>query len=431
LIANNVTVNNTYRIEALASATTRVGFKLQLTGSLDVMGRLQANNGGRGSFIVVKAGGTVRIHDGVGVDVSGTASAANGGDFTVDSVGNVTIESQIAANGKPAGDSTNENVGGSVVLKSKGTVTVAHDIVVFGRWWGGGEIVLDADGDVVLTANGRLQAHGESLTADGGSIDIEAGDRVELLGDVTAAAAIGSGGGEGQAGELSIGAGCGGVLLGGTIDMTGGEGGGGDVFVQSKGPVTVSGPIDVSGIKLDGNGGEVAVVGDALVRVTAAGALIGSGDQGGSAPGHGVGGNLDLEGCRVDVADGTVSGGTLSTDGYEGGHVALRSRALPLQPYLFNDYGVRVGERADVIATGAPATSDGTIELAVAQQRSGLCSNNPLKLCTLDVPDCVVGWNVGQCTEANPDTAGRRSQFDPSTISIVAWSNPPSCGLCP
>jgi hypothetical protein len=121
----------------------------------------------------------------------------------------------------------------------------------------------------------------------------------------------------------------------------------------------------------------------------------------------------------------------MNAQGNYGGKIDLRSRTTTLLPFQSNDYGVRVSEAAVVNAVGATSTQNGSISIAVAQARSGWCSTIPSKACTLDVPDCTVGWQGGQCREANPDLDGRRTQFAPQSVSIVTWSTPPSCGVCP
>jgi len=422
LIANDVTVNGFQRIEATQSATTEVGFTLQLTGRLTLDGKLLAKNAGGGTFIRVTAAGGASIGSGLAIDVSGNSQGVDGGEVTIDSGADVTIDGRVLADGKSGGTEANVNSGGIITIAAATDVVVNGEVSAFGRGFDGGSVMLEAGNDVVLAAGAQLNAYGQSVSGDGGEMELTAANRILLDGDVSLRGGLNYNGGESEGGSLLLDAGCGGVVINGTIDLTGGEADGGDVSIQSAGAVVLAGTIDADAVNLDGDGGGITVEsGDQVVLLQTA-QVSGRGDAR-NGNGSGSGGSIDIEGCQVDTD------AVLAVGGAEGGRISVRGRKAGLAPVGAGDFGVRVSDQCTVDASGFTPVTDGSIELVVAELRAGSCSTNGAA-CFLDVPTCTVGWVGGQCLEANPDTDGRQTQFAPSPATTVYDPLLLACGAC-
>src|SRR5262249_1466277 len=147
-------------------------------------------------------------------------------------------------------------------------------------------ISLQADsGRVFLAA--PVSASGKSPGGDGGQLIIEGPEGVEIDGDVSL-----PGGGAATGGLVSVDSG-GPVSLGGDLDVTGSvsafDGFGGDIVVDADGEIDVTGNLSANAW----SGGSVTLSSLALTSVTGSATATGIG---------GPGGQVAIESCAVSIA---------------------------------------------------------------------------------------------------------------------------------
>ncbi len=178
-------------------------------------------DGGAGGIVTITAGTSVQVLDTIAVqggasnDPSG-AGAGDGGSLSIDAgYGDVLVAGNINASGF-----TPDGGGGEIDLCARGAITIQSGTTVNARCNGpqdaGGEINIQAY--LSLTSSGTIDASGG---AGGGDIGLDAGTAMTLNGLIDASGrAVGSAGGGliAEAGENGPGA----LIIGGTIDVTGG-----------------------------------------------------------------------------------------------------------------------------------------------------------------------------------------------------------------
>lgn len=419
LIARNLTVDGTTAASGTITAVEGpLGIpgtlNLQLTGWLNLAGKLRANGTKRGGIIKLYAQGNITLTDigSDGIEALGTSLTAEGGQIYVNTEGSLAISDPILADGGGGADAA----GGRIDIHANGNITTDTDghISAYGRGGGGGEISVSAKGNVVLYEH--LKAEGIGSAGDGGSVFVTAGQGITVANEISVMGGVGVSNATAVAGSVELTAGCGGVALNSSIRATGGQisagDNGGSIAIQSGGPITVSAGVtlDAHALSADGDGGAIDLAADSLITVAGTAVLNASG---GST--SGTGGAVLVRGCRLNVA----SGATLNATGFNGGDVRLGSTKLPstgTSPLV-------VSSSAQVHAAGATAGTAGFIGVMPIRMKSGACSNNGD--CQLNT-DCTHGCETGTCSTATPDTAGVTTQFD---VAIERADDPslPSC----
>lgn len=422
LRAHDLRVDVSHRIEATGFES---GFRLELTGQLDLFGQLRADHDDGDGRVEVEAAGDILIHPspsgGKGIVVSATASEADGGEVNLRSGGSVLVESPIHADGHVTGGSVSG--GGRINITAVGDITIGTKVSADGRETDAGSIDLRAGGNLVVNpaTSGGLLAEGYKSDGTGGEIHVEVdgavtlGDRVSVRG--------GKNGGDGTAGggSVVIESGCGGVAINADIDARGGELGsgleGGAIAVRTLGALSVASGVLLQASSIDngGDGGAVMLVGGGATTIGANAVIDAKGDTGGVDE-EGRGATVQIEGCTVDLAPGVVVDAT----GFEGGEVVVAARNLPPAGSVPQPLIVDTGSLVSV--AGSTPTEDGSVELVARGTRLGCCDNQQgCAACTLDL-HCTVGCNAGDCLYANPDTGGVTTQFDvaPDTTEDVS-----------
>lgn len=320
LRAGTLSVDNGGGVRALGTATTRGGTISVEAGTVTIAGAVDAG-GSPGGTINVTATGAFTLSGSMSArslsrsEIAGsiqisaaTASLTGGvsliggfdsigGDFSLDASGAISITSTIDANGGDGGSiditagarggsgsltisdiavlradaTTAGGFGGSVDLRSQGdgvssgTMTMAGLLSVRGLQatievggGSGGCIDLAATGDILINrAGARLVAEGGAPDGDGGEVSLTS-ERGQIVLQGTISAAVS--GPESNAGAASVDAG-GDVSITGSITLTGGDGGGGELTVSSQtGSVTVGAQavLDASSTAT-GQGGDIAI----------------------------------------------------------------------------------------------------------------------------------------------------------------------------
>ncbi len=183
-------------------------FELTANGDVTVNGVLDLSGGGDGGCLDVTANGSLTLGQ---MDMSGTGLDASGGLSEINVGGDVHIVGALRGRGADAGSDCGD--GADVDISAGGNITAGADIDMRGR---------------------GLDCSGGCLTFDGASVYVP--DNILLSGT----------GSQGDGGELDIYAT---TLISftGTLDLSGGDGGGGVAFFSSLRASQVLGSIDASG----------------------------------------------------------------------------------------------------------------------------------------------------------------------------------------
>jgi hypothetical protein len=271
------------------------------------------------------------------ITVNGTALESDAGVVELDAQGDVTVSAQIqvSAGGQGSGgevclaagrnivvsdfiDATGGDFDGGVVeMLAGGSVTVSDDIKAnstSGEGFGG-EITLESGGDLIIVGGGSLNRllfstdghqSAENFGGDGGTQDFLAGGNVRIGRFVRMTSDGAPPDGFGEAITIDS---AGDVLIEGELWAKGGGGssGGGEVEVSAFGVIEISSTatLDVSGT--DGGGGDVSLLGDS--EIVMGGTIVATASP------QGVAGSVDL-----DSSGGALTiGGTIRIDGASSG----------------------------------------------------------------------------------------------------------------
>ena len=380
---------------------------VELTGNFLLEGKIRASgNHGGGRISVDVAGNMSMPNSGTdGLEAMATSDYADGGDITVDVGGTFSIYDPVMVDSGASGN----NAGGSIHIRAGGDIVTGTNghIGASGHAGGGGTIeIVSSYGDITLTE--YVRAEGLGTGADGGTIEMVAGDKLTISDDLSVMGGVNVNGGAANGGSVDLLSGCGGLDINAPIDATGGQLGGSDldagsIEIETRGNLTLASgiTIDNRALQAGGRGGPIRIVARDLITLNSASKI----DSRGSTTGSGQGGDITLQSCRINV-----SSATIDTSGATGGSVAIyATKDTPT-----NGQGAEplsVGTASVIHAAGATAAANGSIELSPLFYQPGQCSNSSTTECTLDT-DCTIGCQTGDCLYANPDTGGVNTQFD-------------------
>jgi hypothetical protein len=437
--ARDLRIDGGQAIRAFRSADNGIpfGVNVELTGTADIRGRVEANSSWGGGAVRIDTAGDMLFPNtggGVAVEARGTLANAPGGEIELDSDGDIVIEEAIYAD-TPDGTYTGVAEGGDVEIRAAGTVTVDALIKVFGRETQAGSVRITSEGRIganglpledpeavacgsadqtsKIVVDGNILAEGGNKNGHGGEIELTA-RRIEVNDKLSAQGGLNVGGGLSEGGSVQIAAGDCGVALNDQIDVTGGEGGsgmsGGAIVVESAGDVSVAAGALLN-TRADANGGDgggIIITAEGDLTIGAGATLDARGHTGGG--GEGSGAPIDLRACNLSIAADV----TIDSTGYEGGTVELTGREQ-----------VTIAASASVDATGPTDDDDGEIILRTppgacahdadlqcsasaecehgctsgtcqTQPPPGVCENNPLQSCTSNA-NCGSGCSTGTC----------------------------------
>ena len=283
-------------------------------------------------------GGTLDITSSGPLLVSGAIDARS--DSTEDGGGTVLLTgTQITLGGSLDAQGGLQDFGGNVTVRASGALSLTTSVIASGG--DGGSIDLSSDAALTIGTAGVLRANATVAAGSGGDISLTAAGELRMDGELTATGRNGSsedGGGDG--GSIAL---TGGVVLaqraasqivataggpdgiGGEIELdatvaaldvrarvdasaAGVDGTGGGVGLDAAGNIQVAGTVDVSGGS-DGGGDILAGAGETFT-IAAGGTLLAS------AGSSGDGGDIDLEGSDMVVLGQLVAdGGTTGSGG--------------------------------------------------------------------------------------------------------------------
>ncbi len=384
---------------------------VKTTGWVSLSGKIRANGDQGGGTISVVTGGDMVINDNGtdGVEALGTSTAGDGGSIDLTVGGHLTVYDPVLADSGASGMTS----GGRIRMKAGGHVWVGSsgNISAYGRQGGGGEIVIVSENDDVLLYR-PVEAEGIGSGANGGSVEVSAGNKLEVGHPISVLGGVNVSGSAADGGSVELLAGCGGIDITAAIEAGGVSGtgasevdSGGGIVIESRGMVEISSGVvlDTRALQSGGSGGSVRIAARDLVDLQGTAKI----DTRGSTSSGGQAGSVQITGCRVKVA----SGATIDATGAIGGTIALRASKAPPTTNGSEPQPMTIGSASVIHAAGSTNADNGRIELSPLHSQPGVCSNNPARECAVDA-DCTAGCETGTCSYANPDTAGLSSQFD-------------------
>ncbi|MFP6626154.1 MAG: hypothetical protein VCA74_03715 [Deltaproteobacteria bacterium] len=290
--AGDVTIDQIINLRGTTSDADGGSLDIQAGGSVVINAGLDVTPGnqGDGGSVTITAGGDIEVNEAIDAD---------GGEWPdevdITAGGNITVRADITVNSTAGGGD-----GGEVTLDAAGDIQILAGATLSSNgnkgsdgWAGdGGDFFIDAGGDLTIGSSVTISANGAKPDGGGGMIDmyatnISVGGTVEATGN----------GAWGMGGEVAFTAdGTFDLAVGGTIDVSG-KGGGGAAEVAASGTTTIDGTIDAGGGN-NGSGGDIEVDGDGDVQIS--GSLKNSGAAGSSSSN----GTVDITGCVVELVSG-------------------------------------------------------------------------------------------------------------------------------
>jgi hypothetical protein len=341
---------------------------------------------GAGGSITVLTTGPIRVEASPTRRARVDVSAPGSGDISLDAgTAEVRIDGQLLASSTAAGgDGGFVDVnGGAVTLGSEGRIAATGDsgggtvtiwartlqafgaIDVSGGDFGGGEIALDADTELIAGTLTAVSAAGGS----GAIVDVRANGPIILAGPISAPAGASADGG-GIGGDVAVFSAQGGIELRAPLDVSGAglDGWAGEVDLTGQGDVVQAATIDARATGAAGVAGTVTLLSGASVvldDVVATGVAEGGRIDALAASDVRVGGVLDasgprsaidLQGCGVTVP----AGSGLSALGQAGSNKLHASGQLVVGGFLAAGAANRLAYRT------APPVVTGTVTPAAA-----------------------------------------------------------------
>jgi hypothetical protein len=407
--------------------------------------------------VEVTAGGCTFALGGRRLTVSQTFQMVSGGAVRFENAGAVTITATGGLEARGDYGVPGIGSGGTLTIASAGTVTHAGLIDVYGD--PGGQVKIDAAGDVVLESGSAIRGVGNSLggggehLADGARVAIATtGGSILVGGDILL-----RGQSDGAGGDLRLRA-ARNVHVTRPVDASGGASGGGSIRILAGDDIIVTRTLDVESRGGGGPGGEISFAAgeDSLGGVVTGGSLgIDDGilklDASSSGDSDEDGGSL-VASARGDVviADGatirasaavetTGSGGSIDLAA-DGGDVMLEAPVTAQSGGDGGDGGRLSAAGGDVtVAATADLTLDGTdvggelsmLADGIYAQASTVLANGTGPSSTggdVAVEACDVSLGDGSRLEANGATGGSSELTGRDAVTVSASSRVEATG---
>ena len=204
---------------------------------------------GAGSISLTSTGGNIII--GKPIEADGRAPKADGGQIEIEAAGQIQLNDYIwargsiaAGSGDAAGGQVKMHAGcGGVALGANGDIDVKGGPSTNGRR--AGSVDIEAMGAVTLANGTVIDAHGNSVGADGGQVRIKSTRTVTIDGSTVDVHGNSDSGGQGRGGTLEVTA-CTAEIKGTSVlDARGYHGGSITVFGEVKPPSSGTQPVTV------------------------------------------------------------------------------------------------------------------------------------------------------------------------------------------
>lgn len=301
---------------------------INAAGSITVAGIISASQlqpDAAGGTVQLNAGGNISIPSGSNVSATGGTQSDGGGEVDLTAAGNITLGDTIDVSGDCGGD-FNLTAGGAAVVDRVmsngtgdggsggcidicgGTSAQLNDQLLaqgmvssLGAGGGGGGLIcIDAQfGD--LTVANNIKAEGATPDGAGGEIDLCSQGATTIAAGTTIL--VDGNGAQGAGGVICMLSNLG-ISSAGTIDASGGAGGG-EVDLCARADLTLNGTVDISGRSLGAKGGRATFSageeGQGALSINKTLDVTGGG-CGTASVGCGTGGVTNLTGCNLTVA---------------------------------------------------------------------------------------------------------------------------------
>ena len=305
-------------------------------------------------------------------------------------------ELRVESNGKLLADGKSDVPGGTILVTA-GSITVAGRADVSGS--PGGSLSLTSTGPV--TVGGTLDARSDASDSSGGSITIE-GSHVVLSGMLSVL-----GGPFEFAGEVSVRAGDT-LSLTGSIDATGGDGGGADLSSVGDLTIGLNGTIRTNGTAAGGSGGDISLTSDG--RLTVDGEVAANGRNGTVDDGGGDGGSIALSGgeVRAERAAARITATAGTPDGV-GGEIEITSTtgALALRaPVDASSPGIDGSGGGVSLDAAGPALLTGPIDVSGGSDGAGDVGATTTATLTLGATSAITASASGTGVGGDVDFQG-------------------------
>jgi len=317
ITARNVTLDDGARIVANGGSTGMGGdVVLLMTGglTLDPSSRIDVSGGAGGSLLVIASSVVMNGQ----IRAIGTLRDNDGGLISIQTTGNVSV----GGTGILGSSGNRFGCGGLFEIIADGSVTVSSPIEFRGGDCDGGDIDIDALGDISIAAAAQLNVIATYEFGSGGAIGLTAGGNVTVSGTVVANGEGSFTEGAGDGGDLDI---IGhDVTVGGQVSLNGGspDGSGGFMDLTATGRIQLNQAISIAGTA-QGIGGDLLLAADGNIELNhtvnaTAGFIGGSRDaftgatflmnaaafvdmSGTGSPFGQFGGTIDVQACNVTV----------------------------------------------------------------------------------------------------------------------------------
>lgn len=336
-------------VSAGAAAVQRSGSSI---GRIDVSGNVT------GGSISIEAGGAVRIDGKVNAD--GLSAAAGGGVIRVRATGDIASDANSVISAQGGSESPG---GGTVDFVAGGKIDLGAVVRASGS--DGGLVDLKAGAEAIVRG---AEVIGVGDAGSGGCVEVSGGTAVQLLGDVVArgtGSSTGTGGGcggfvcvESQFGDLTVGA---------SINAEGADpdGGGGQIGLVSRASLSlqVGTAVSARANGTQGDGGDVEL--EAGLDVTSSGTVDASGGSGGGAIDIVAGRDAAFPGGTVTAAGrnaGSVAGDISIEAGANGpGTLTVSGVIDATGGACGTDVGCGTGGFADLAGCDVSVTASGSV----------------------------------------------------------------------
>ena len=267
-------------------------------------------------------------------------------------------------------------VGGQITVTTTGAIRISASGGNFARIdvsanGGGGSILLNAGG--LADISGVLSA--KAAAGDGGNIDVTALSSIGLSGELNA-----TGRATGAGGTISLKTTGGPIAINGLVDVSGTEGGGGDIDIEATSDITTNVKLDASGGGSGGNGGTITLLSSAGGIQMSAG-LDGRGAPAGAVDFGGTGAVVEITAAQNIAIDGQfiLSGG--APDG-EGGSVSVDTDGN----LIFNASILAQGNGVDGCGSpdGISLNARGDITLNDIDVSGGTCGGGSIEVSSIN-----------------------------------------------
>ena len=310
--AGSFTINSSGLIDGKVNGGSGRGgsITIETTGDFTLQGggsAIAVDATDRGGDILIDAGGNVNLNSDLSAGALNNNQNADGGTITIRAGGNVTGTTIGNLDARGGYDGLE---GGDVDIAASGAIALNLLVTVEGGCGGSVNVIA---GSALTVADIDASARLASDAGGGGCINLESGQTLTVQGRLST---------DGVTGTFQSG-GCGGFVCveshGSNVSLPGAgsitadgaapDGGGGEIAVVARGPITVAQTVSAKGKGTDGCGGGICVDSGLDIAITGTGVIDATSGSAGGGEGGGAGGDVEISADRDLSIAGIVDAG--------------------------------------------------------------------------------------------------------------------------